>query len=85
MDLVQFIFLLILLAVFLGIVFYVLRNGLKAGVGLLINTIFGFIAIFLLNFLGIHIPINTITLLVCAIFGLLGVAMLSALTLFGMI
>jgi len=63
----------------------VLRHGLSIGFALLANTVMGLVAIFLLNLLGFGIPVNTVTLIVSAIFGLLGVTVLALLALFGAI
>lgn len=73
------------LLVFLLITWAVFTRALKFVWGLLANTILGLIAIFFLNMLGFVIPINLITILVSALFGLLGVAVLALLALFGMI
>jgi hypothetical protein len=54
-------------------------------IGIVINTVLGLIAIFCLNALGLHIPINLITLIITAIFGLLGVAVLAILAIFGIV
>jgi len=85
MNIFEFIIIFILLAVFAGIIFYILKKGLKSGMGIILNTVLGFIAMFLLNVLGIHIPITILTLIIAAIFGLLGVAVMAFLAIFGML
>ena len=81
--------LIFLLAVFIilfgGIIWSVLKHSLKLSFALLANTILGFIAMVFLNFLGFGIPINIVTIIVVAVFGLLGVAVIAVLSLFGML
>jgi len=85
MGVIQFIFVLIILAIFIAIIYYVLKNGLKALPALVINTVLGLFSMFLLNIVGIHVPINLLTILIAAVFGLLGVAVMAILAIFGML
>ena len=66
---------------------YILGNFAFHSVGLLgtllINSIVGFILLYIVNLLGVKIPINIVTILVVAIFGLLGLAILAVLALLG--
>ncbi len=81
---VSFVFLILLfLLLFAAIFWSVFKHTIKLAWGLIINTVFGLVGIFLLNLLGFTIQINTITILIVAIFGLLGVVALAFLTLFG--
>jgi len=50
---------------------------------LIINSIVGFILLYIANMIGIRIPINVVTILVVAIFGLLGLVLLVLLDLTG--
>ena len=50
---------------------------------LIINSIVGFILLYIANMIGIRIPINIVTILVVAIFGLLGLVLLVLLELIG--
>ncbi len=50
---------------------------------LIINSIVGFVLLFIVNMLGIKIPINIVTILMVAIFGLLGLAILALLAFLG--
>ena len=75
----------IIIVIFLAIVYHFLKGGVKALPALIANTFLGFVAMFLLNFIGIHIPITMITLIIAAIFGMLGVAVMTALSIFGML
>jgi pro-sigmaK processing inhibitor BofA len=66
---------------------YLLGNFAFGSVGLIgtliINSIVGFILLYLVNMIGIKIPINIVTILVVAIFGLLGLALLALLAFLG--
>ncbi len=66
---------------------YVLGNFAFGTVGLLgsliINSIVGFVLLYVVNMLGVKIPINVVTILVVAIFGLLGLALLALLAFLG--
>ncbi len=68
-----------------GLIWSVLKHSLKFTWALLINAVLGLITIFLLNFLGFGIPINLITIIISAIFGLLGVTVLAVLALLGIL
>ncbi len=46
----------------------------------IINTILGLLAFALLNLIGIHVPVNLVTILITAIFGLVGIGVLVILT-----
>ena len=50
----------------------------------IINSIIGFVLLFIANVIGIKIPINVLTILAVAVFGLLGLAVLALLALLGM-
>ena len=69
------------------VLMYLLGNFAFGSVGLLgsliINSIVGFILLYLVNMIGIKIPINIVTILVVAIFGLLGLAILALLAFLG--
>ncbi len=69
-----FLFILILVA---------LRKALKLVFRLIINSVLGLGAIFLLSMVGLDVPINFMTLAVVALFGLGGVGVLLVLMFFG--
>ena len=48
----------------------------------IINSVVGFVLLFVANMIGIKIPINIFTILLVAIFGLLGLVFLALLALF---
>jgi SigmaK-factor processing regulatory protein BofA len=50
---------------------------------LIINTVVGFILLYIANLIGIKIPINVLTILLVVVFGLLGLAILALLALVG--
>lgn len=66
---------------------YLLGSFAVGSIGLLgsliINSIVGFILLYIVNLLGIRIPINIVTILLVAIFGLLGLALLALLAFLG--
>jgi len=75
----------ILVLIFAALAWFVFKNAFKLTWALLANTILGFIALFLFSFFGIHVPINLLTIIVVAIFGVLGAAMLAILSILGML
>lgn len=60
------------------VLLYLFRN-------VIVNTILGFLALALLSLVGIHVPINILTMLVIAVFGLFGLGVLVLLTIFRVI
>ena len=75
------------IAVLAFLLAYLLGSVAFGSVGLLgsllINSIVGFILLYVVNLLGVKIPINIVTILVVAIFGLLGLAILALLAFLG--
>ncbi|MFA6214057.1 MAG: pro-sigmaK processing inhibitor BofA family protein [Candidatus Micrarchaeia archaeon] len=69
------------------VLMYLLGNFAFGSVGLIgsliINSIVGFVLLYLANMIGIRIPINIVTILVVAIFGLLGLVLLVLLEVLG--
>jgi len=55
-------------------------SGLLAS--LLINSLLGILVLVLLHVLGLHVPINLLTVLVVVLFGLVGIALLALLAFF---
>ncbi len=49
----------------------------------IINSVLGVIALFLLQFVGINIPINLVTIIIAAVLGLIGVGLMVLLTVLG--
>ncbi len=83
MSIVLILIIAVFIILFGGIIWSLLKHTIKLSWALLANTILGLIAIFFLDLLGFGIPINIVTLIISAIFGLLGVAVLAILALFG--
>lgn len=69
----------------ISILVILFKSSMNLIIKLLSNTIMGFILIFIFNIFGLGIPINWITLLITAIFGLAGAGTLGILALFGVI
>jgi len=69
------------------VLMYLLGSVTFGAVGLLgsviINSIVGFVLLWIVNMIGIDIPINVLTILLVAVFGLLGLAILALLALLG--
>jgi pro-sigmaK processing inhibitor BofA len=69
------------------VLMYLMGNFAFGSLGLLgsliLNSIVGFILLFLVNMIGIRIPINIFTILLVAILGLLGLVLLALLELLG--
>ena len=69
------------------VLMYLLGSFAFCALGLLgaviINSIVGFVLLWIVNLIGIDIPINVLTILLVAVFGLLGLAILALLALLG--
>jgi len=74
----------ILILIFAALAWFVFRHMFRLTWALLANTILGFIALFLFSFFGITVPVNLLTVIVVAIFGVLGAAVLAILSILGM-
>lgn len=74
----------ILILIFAALVWFVFRHMFKLTWALLANTILGFVALFLFSFFGITVPVNLLTIIIVAIFGVLGAAVLAILSILGM-
>ena len=85
MPILLVLFAIIFFLLFGGIFWSVLKHSIKLTWALLVNIVLGLAAIIFLDILGFGIPINLVTILVAAIFGLLGVSVLALLSLFGML
>ncbi len=65
---------------------FVLHVGVKTIVGLVLNAVFGFIVLYVINLTGlIAIPLNIVTSLVVGILGVPGVIILIILTVMGIL
>ena len=75
----------ILILIFAALVWFVFRNAFKLTWAIIANTILGFVALFLFSFFGITVPINLLTIIVVAIFGVLGAAALAIFSILGIL
>jgi hypothetical protein len=62
----------VLILLLVGFLFTVIRLGVRVVRYLVVNTILGLIILGLANLIGIHVPINWITILFSAIAGVPG-------------
>jgi len=85
MSIVLILAIAVFLLLFGGILWSFLKHSIRFTWFIFANSILGLISIYLLNVFGFGIPLTILTLLVAAIFGLLGVAVLAILAFFGMI
>lgn len=76
-------FLFLLLA--FGLFWLFMRKALSLLKTLVVNSIVGLVCVFLLGLIGIHVPINIVTLAVIALFGLAGLGVLLVLMFFGIL
>jgi len=85
MDLLSLLAAIILILLLVGFLFTVIRLGVKVVRYLVVNTILGLIILGLANLVGIHVPINWITILFSAIAGVPGAIIMIILYLIGLI
>ena len=76
----EIIIVLVLIALMVGAFFAILKGTMKIAFKVLINTVLGFIALWIINFfgsiIGLQIGMNWINALIVGVFGLPGVALL---------
>lgn len=76
----------LIVAILVLIVLYILvKLGLRYGKYLVVNSILGIIVLALADFIGIAVPINLFTILVCALAGIPGALLVIILFLLGII
>ena len=75
----------ILILIFAALAWFVFSRAFKLTWAIIVNTILGFVALFLFSFFGITVPINLLTIIVVAIFGVLGAAALAIFSILGML
>lgn len=85
MYLVELVAVFFVLFLFALLAFAVLKRIVKMAIGFITNAILGITALIILNLLGAGIGINLVTVAICAVFGLLGVAILLVLKLLGLL
>ncbi|MGA3360343.1 MAG: pro-sigmaK processing inhibitor BofA family protein [Halobacteriota archaeon] len=76
----------LIVAILVLIVLYILvKLGLRFGKYLVVNSILGIIVLALADFIGIAVPINLFTILVCALAGIPGALLVILLFVLGII
>lgn len=75
----------ILLFISLGLFWFVFKKLLSILKTVIVNSIVGLVAVVILGWLGVQVPLNTLNLLVIAFFGLPGLAVLLLLMFFGVL
>jgi pro-sigmaK processing inhibitor BofA len=85
MDLLSLLAAVIIILLIVGLLFTVLRTGVRVVRYLVVNAILGLIILGLANLVGIHVPINWITILFSAIAGIPGAIIMIILFLIGVI
>ncbi len=73
----------LVLLLFFVLILFALKKALKLAFRLIINSVLGLAAIFLLSFVGINIPITLPTIIIVALFGLAGLGTILILMFFG--
>jgi len=77
---------LLVVAILVLIVLYILvKLGARFGKYLAVNSILGIIVLVLANFFGVPVPINLVTLLICALAGIPGALLIILLFVLGII
>lgn len=69
----------------LAVLYLLLKIFARYGKYLAVNSILGLIVLALANFLGISVPINLVTLLICAVAGIPGALLVILLFVLGII
>ena len=85
MDISTAIMFLIGVILVLTVLYILLKIWTRYGKYLAVNSILGLIVLALANFLGIPVPINLVTLLVCAVAGIPGALLVILLFVLGII
>lgn len=83
MDILLLILGLLLLAVALVLFFKIAKKALSFIARIIINSVAGLVLIFLLRFVGIMVPLTLPVLVVVALFGVVGLAVILILMFFG--
>ena len=85
MDVTTAIGFLVVVILVLIVLYILLKLGLRFGKYLVVNSILGIIVLALADFIGIAVPINLFTILVCALAGIPGALLVIILFLLGII
>ena len=85
MDVTTAIGFLVVVILVLIVLYILVKLGLRYGKYLIVNSILGIIVLALADFIGIAVPINLFTILVCALAGIPGALLVIILFLLGII
>ena len=85
MDVTTAIGFLVVVILVLIVLYILVKLGLRYGKYLVVNSILGIIVLALADFIGIAVPINLFTILVCALAGIPGALLVIILVLLGII
>jgi hypothetical protein len=72
MDVTTAIGFLVVVILVLIVLYILVKLGVRFGKYLVVNSILGIIVLALANFIGLAVPINLITILICALAGIPG-------------
>jgi hypothetical protein len=85
MDVTTAIGFLVVVILILIVLYILVKLGLRFGKYLVVNSILGIIVLALADFIGIAVPINLFTILVCALAGIPGALLVILLFVLGII
>jgi SigmaK-factor processing regulatory protein BofA len=85
MDVTTAVGFLVVVILVLIVLYILVKLGLRYGKYLVVNSILGIIVLALADFVGIAVPINLFTILVCALAGIPGALLVIILFLLGII
>ena len=85
MDVTSAIGLLVVAILILIVLYLLVKLGARYGKYLAVNSILGIIVLLLANFVGLPVPINLITIIICALAGIPGALLVILLFVLGIV
>jgi len=85
MDVTGAIGLLVVVILVLIVLYLLVKLGARYGKYLAVNSILGIIVLLLANFVGLPVPINLITIIICALAGIPGALLVILLFVLGIV
>lgn len=85
MDVTNAIGLLVVVILVLIVLYLLVKLGARYGKYLAVNSILGIIVLLLANFVGLPVPINLITIIICALAGIPGALLVVLLFVLGIV
>jgi hypothetical protein len=85
MDVTSAIGLLVVAILVLIVLYLLVKLGARYGKYLAVNSILGIIVLLLANFIGLPVPINLITIIICALAGIPGALLVILLFVLGIV